>query len=242
MDMKISGSGSVSSGEYENIRISGSGRLVGFVRCASFHASGSAKGDDIDCKNELKVSGSTKFETGVRAGSVSVSGSFSCGGELCVQEKLSVSGSVKCGGSVKCMQLHASGAMHVTGDVEAERVGVSGILNCGGLLNGEEIDICFDRGMEIGSVGGSKIAIYPNEKRARKQRLALLSSLIKNTGGNVVVKGDIEGDSIALENVAAQRVSGRVVAIGEGCEIELVQYSEEVEISPDAKVGRTEKI
>jgi hypothetical protein len=33
-----------------------------------------------------------------------------------------------------------------------------------------------------------------------------------------------------------------VVAIGAGCVIELVQYSEQVEISPEAKVGRTERI
>ena len=56
------------------------------------------------------------------------------------------------------------------------------------------------------------------------------------------MKNSVEGDDIALEGVTAPRVSGRVVAIGEGCEIDLVQYSEQVEISPEAKVGRTEKI
>ena len=30
--------------------------------------------------------------------------------------------------------------------------------------------------------------------------------------------------------------------IGEGCEIELLQYSENAEISPKAKIGRCEKI
>ena len=52
----------------------------------------------------------------------------------------------------------------------------------------------------------------------------------------------VDGDEIALEGVVAPRVSGRVVAIGADCEIELVQYSEQVEISPEAKVGRTERI
>ena len=56
------------------------------------------------------------------------------------------------------------------------------------------------------------------------------------------VKTSIEGDEIALEGVIAPRVSGRVVAIGAGCEIDLVQYSEQVEISPEATVGKTEQI
>ena len=56
------------------------------------------------------------------------------------------------------------------------------------------------------------------------------------------MKNAIEADTIALENVKTPRVSGRIVAIGEDCEIDLVQYSEEIEISPKAKVGRTEKI
>lgn len=34
----------------------------------------------------------------------------------------------------------------------------------------------------------------------------------------------------------------RVVAIGADCEIDLVQYTEEIEIRPDAKVGKIEKI
>lgn len=243
MDMKISGSGKISAGEYDNIRISGSGRLEGLVRCASFHVSGSSRGDTIECRETLKISGSTSFDRNVKAGSIGVSGSFSCGGDLCADEKVSVSGSTKCGGSLKCTTLSVAGSMRVGGDAEAETVNVDGILNCAGLLNAEQISIRFERGMDIGSIGGSKIVIYPRHKNEGKRRLALLASLINRAGkGSVEVKGDIEGDEIALEGVVAKRVSGRTVAIGEGCEIELVQYSETVEISPDAKVGRTEQI
>ena len=70
----------------------------------------------------------------------------------------------------------------------------------------------------------------------------MFSSLATAADGIVRVKNSVEGDDIALEGVTVPRVSGRVVAIGEGCEIDLVQYSEQVEISPEAKVGRTEKI
>jgi hypothetical protein len=58
----------------------------------------------------------------------------------------------------------------------------------------------------------------------------------------VSVSGSVEGDDIALEGVTCPRVTGRIVAIGAGCHVDLVQYSEKIEVSPDAKVGRTEQI
>ena len=72
--------------------------------------------------------------------------------------------------------------------------------------------------------------------------MPLFSSLVKRASGKVQVNNSIEGDEIALEGVVTPRVSGRVVAIGADCEIELVQYSEQVEISPEAEVGRTERV
>ena len=110
------------------------------------------------------------------------------------------------------------------------------------LLNAEEVDIEFEKCMEVGSVGGSKISIYKRHGEKKRFRLPLFSSLVKRASGKVQVNNSIEGDEIALEGVVTPRVSGRVVAIGADCEIELVQYSEQVEISPEAKVGRTERI
>lgn len=242
MDMKISGSGVITSGEYDDIRISGSGKLSGLIRCKSLHCSGSAKGEaEIECEAEIHISGSGKFDKSIKAGEVSVSGAFGCDGDLTVQKKLSISGGSKCGGSVKAGEISISGGVDIQGDAEAETVKVFGILNCGGLLNAESIDIRFKNGMDIGSIGGSRINIYPEELVKRKIKLPLFSSLVKGASA-VRVRNSIEGDIIALEGVVTPRVSGRIVAISDGCEIDLVQYSEQVEISPNAKVGKTEKI
>ena len=242
MDMRISGSGQIAAGEYENVRISGSARLSGLVRCESFHVSGSSHGEEIECKKDCKVSGSSSFNKNVKAGSMEISGAFSCDQDITVTEKLSCSGGIKIGGALKCGSLSVSGGAKVGGDIESEIVNVSGKLNCGGLLNAEEITIKFDSGMEIGNIGGSKIVIYKDTKSKKTVRLPLLSSLINAGSANLCVKNSIEGDSIALEGVTAQRVSGRIVAIGADCDIQLVQYSENVEISPDAKVGKVEQV
>ena len=59
MDMKVSGSGSIPGGEYENVRISGSGKCHGNIKCISFHASGSAHcAGSVECTEEFHVSGS----------------------------------------------------------------------------------------------------------------------------------------------------------------------------------------
>lgn len=241
MDMKISGSGVITSGEYDNIRISGSGSVNGFVRCLSYHSAGSSHVyDELECEKEIETAGSAKFEKNIMAGKVSAAGSVSFGGDVNVNGKMSTAGSFKCEGSVKVGALSIAGSGNLAGDAEAESIKIDGRLDCGGLLNAEEIEIKFESGMNIGSIGGSRISIYPKNFK-RKIRLPLFTSLIRNTSA-VKVANSIEGDVIALEGVVTPRVSGRIVAISDGCEIKLVQYSEQIEISPNAKVGKTEKI
>ena len=242
MDMNISGSGQIAAGEYETIRISGSGQLSGLVRCNSLHVSGTANGCELACGNDVHVSGSSKFSGRVTTGSIAVSGSFSGDGDIVAKERVAASGSIRCGGMMKSKVISISGKGSIAGDVEAETVKVKGKLDCAGLLNAEEIEIEFKEGMAIGSIGGSKIVISKRSEEKKRVRLPLFSSLATAADGIVRVKNSVEGDDIALEGVTVPRVSGRVVAIGEGCEIDLVQYSEQVEISPEAKVGRTEKI
>lgn len=241
MDMKISGSGSIPAGEYEGVHISGSGRIVGPVRCDNVHVSGSMHAEDgIDCKNDFKISGSGHVAKAVKAGSMSVSGSGHVG-PLTVQKEIKVSGALKANGSVHAGSIRVSGSMGADGDVEAEEIRISGMINCKGLLNAEDIDIEFQRSMEIESIGGSTIRIYRRLIENRKSILPLFSSLVKRTWG-FVTTNTVEGDIIALEGVKASRVSGRVVAIGADCQIDLVQYSESIEIDPSARVGSTEKI
>ena len=241
MDLKIAGSGQVVSGEYDAIHISGSGRLNGLVRCTGLHGSGSVHGEELDCSGKVSLSGSGSFQKDVKAGEAYFSGSAAIGGSLTVLGKVQASGSLRCDGSIKCGSFECSGSANVAGDVEAETVRVSGALNCDGLLNAEEIHIRTKNGMKLGSVGGSSITICCERERTRA-RLPLLSLLTgKQAHGCIKVAEGIEGDTVALESVNAPIVSGRVVAIGAGCHVDLVRYSEGIEISSDAVVGRTEK-
>lgn len=224
MDMSISGAGRIAPGEYENIRISGSGKLCGLVRCASLRIAGTCSGDSLDCSGQTKIAGSCSF-------SDDVSGS-----------KLQCSGSFSCGGSVRSNYFSICGSASVKGDVTAETATVIGAIKCKGLLNAETVQIKSDGFCHIGAIGGSDVQIRPEHSSSILRRIPFLAKLFKEKWQKIQIENHIEADVIDLVNVSAPRISGRMVTVGEGCQIDLVQYSEEIEISPKAKVGRTEKI
>lgn len=239
MDINISGKGSISAGEYETVKVSGSGKLEGPISCDRLHVSGAAQGKSITCKGEVHVSGSCSFAEDIAANSASVSGALKCR-SIRTEGEYRISGAGKCEGSVKCGTLHVSGLLSAGGDIEAESVRVTGVINCGGLLNAETVDISFTGGIEIGAIGGSRISVH-RSKFEKSKFFSLFSFGIK-PHGTVKVRQSIEGDEVSLEYVETERVSCRKAVIGSGCRIALVQYSDSIEIAPDAKVDKAEKI
>jgi len=247
--MNISGSGCIPSGEYnENISISGSGKINGNLRCLSISCSGSTKSEgSIFCSGDFRCSGSAHLKKELHAKNISASGSVRVGESVFAENKIAVSGGLFCNGSLKGVSVRVSGSIEVAGGIEAEDFRSAGRLNCKGLVNAEKIDISLEgSGGNAGSIGGSEIRIYRNPRNAQSKnpiRMPLFSKLVNAAScGCFTVEEQIEGDTVAIEYVKAPKVVGRVVAIGADCEIDLVQYTEEIEIHPDAKVGKIEKI
>ena len=54
-DMKLSGSGSIVEGEYENISVSGSVKILGNIKARDIKISGSVKGEGSIHSNSLSV-------------------------------------------------------------------------------------------------------------------------------------------------------------------------------------------
>lgn len=242
--MNISGSGRISAGEYnEKISVSGSGKIDGKVRCKALSCSGSVSGSgELQCMEDVHVSGSMKLEQGLMAQNVHVSGSLKVDGECMAEQDIKVSGVLKCRQNLKCTTLKVAGILNCEKGIEAENVKISGGIHCAGLLNAENIEIEFGQaGCSIGSIGGSNITILGKASKNVVNRLTLFTKLVKNTG-MVQIHQAIEGDVIAVEKVSTPLIVGRIVAIGAGCQIDLVQYSEEIEIHPDAVVKKFEKV
>ena len=247
--MNISGSGYIPAGEYnENISISGSGKINGNLRCMSISCSGSIKGEgNVFCNGDFKCSGSAHLEKGLYAKNITASGALRVAENISAENKIAVSGGIVCKGELKASSVCCAGSIEVSGDMEAEEFKSAGKFICGGLLNAEKMDISLERaGGRVGSIGGSEIRIYWDPKSSRPKKLSrmpLFSKLVSDASfGCFTVEEQIEGDMVAIECVKTPKVVGRVVAIGADCEIDLVQYIEEIEVHPDAKVGKIEKI
>lgn len=105
-DARISGSGVISGGQYENIHISGSGKITGNCKAESIHISGSGKAQGTIEVNELKVSGSGSFEQKVIAKEIIASGAIQFR-EDCEADSISVSGSISCSGTLNADTLDA---------------------------------------------------------------------------------------------------------------------------------------
>lgn len=244
--MNISGSGRIAAGEYnEKILISGSGRICGNVRCTALFCSGAVKADgSVECAEKVGASGSCHIEENLTAKNISASGSMKVGGNMTAEESVKISGSLNCGGSIKGMLISCSGSVLVDGEMAAEEIRISGRIKCDGLMNAEKIDIDLGgSGIKgsVGSIGGSEIRIYNSRAGKSVKRMPLLKKIF-GRGASLCVGEAIEGDIVALEQVIVPKVVGRIVAVGDGCEINLVQYTEKIEISPNAKVERYEKI
>ncbi len=246
--MNISGSGYIPAGEYnENISISGSGKINGNLRCLSISCSGSTKSEgSVFCNGDFKCSGSAHLKKELHAKNITASGSLRVEDNIFCENIVRVAGGMVCKGKLKSGSVSCAGSIEISGDVEAEEFKSSGKLICGGLLNAEKISISLDgTSGRVGSIGGSEIKIYWDPKKPRSKKLGrmpLFSKLVNEGSGCFVVEEQIEGDMVAIECVKTPKAVGRVVAIGTDCEIDLVQYTEEIEIHPDAKVGKIEKI
>ncbi len=248
--MNISGIGTIPAGEYnQKISISGDCKIDGNVRCPEFFCAGIGKvKGNIDCSGEVHISGSMTSEGYIIGESVAVSGICEIKGSCIAKDELRISGFLKTK-SVKAATLTSKGIIIAKEGIEAEKAKISSVIECAGLFNAETIEIVMTPGSsnnKIGSIGGSDIKIYSKISSREKpdSRILLLSKVVDRFSGFTIthISESIEGDVIALENVKAPLVVGRIVAVGAGCDIGLVQYSEAIEIDPDAKVEKQEKI
>ncbi|MGV3488932.1 MAG: hypothetical protein ACO1OC_10145 [Tuberibacillus sp.] len=233
-DLIISGSGSAGGGIYKNVEISGSGRVNGDIECERYKISGSAKIDGNVKTDSFKVSGSSHHYGNVEANHLDVSGSTNIDGHVAAKE-MSVSGSCKIGKHLSGEKIEASGSIRVNESCAVELFKVKGSFEIGGMLNAETVDIKLYRDSRVKEIGGGVIDI----KRGPKG-----FSLGKLFGAfNHFLSVDvIEGDDVFLENTRAKVVRGKNVHIGDGCEIGLVEYTNEFKQSGQTKIGEQKKI
>jgi len=230
-NIKIAGSGEAGGGRYDSVSIAGSGRLTGDVEARRVRVAGSGdvqgalRAGQVRSSGALRVSGTLDAEELRASGSVRVEGACRVG-------KARVSGSLIAGGPVQAGELRLAGSLEVGGDLDSRVCRVSGHLSVSGAVKAREAEIVINGDSSAAKIQADTLTVL--RQCGSWQVFGLRWGEVK-----AALRADeIEGNELHLEAVSAQRVRGRRVRIGPHSTIELVEYSQSLQIDPTAKVSR----
>jgi len=237
----ISGSGQLAGGLYDNITISGSSKINGNINAIDVKVSGSADFHGNVASESVTVSGSAKFDGDIDTSKYVSSGSTSIQGHL-YGRAVTTNGSLRCEKDIRVEEIKNNGSLYVKGDIEAESFNSHGGFHIMGLLNASEIKVNMSGRCFAHEIGGDQIIV-------KYSRLNIVSnffrSLFDQMGyGDIwrLHSEQIEATDVSLEWSKVGIVRGNRVYIGPGCKIELIEYTETVDIHPKAMVGNVKKI
>ena len=220
-NLSITGIGEASGGTYRHVSITGEGMINGDLYCEKFACTGksivngSAKVDTL-----MWITGTSQISNNLNTAQLKINGQLDC-------EQTVTSKDIFCRGSIHVKEdLHGDkvrilGELTTEGDCGAEIFHVKGRFSISGLLNAGEMNIKLYGECYAGEIGGESIRI-----RKSNALLRLFQFLKKPQ----LETESIEGDHIWLENTKAGIVRGKQVTIGPGCEIDLVEYKEQLHI------------
>lgn len=234
-NVRIAGTGRVEGGSYGQVKIAGSGKVEGDLEAEEFSSAGSAlvqgslKSKRFDCAGSFRCQGDLEIEEGEAAGSFRVEGKVRA-------KELRLAGSAECqalsGGYIR-----AAGRLETTGNVEVETLRLSGSFRIEGLLSGEKTEVELHGLSTAQEIGGGKIEVRRSTKGLGGTIGEALEKLFGSGGTWELRATTIEGDEVYLEHTVAKVVRGGKVKLGPGCRIDRVEYTESLEVHPQAKVG-----
>ena len=209
-----------------HLKVSGSGALIGGEYGEVALSGSNVISSDIKCKS-CSASGALKAEAVACSERMQVNGACRFTGTVAA-ERFVLSGSLSCR-EILCGSASLKGSVAVAERITAKEYAViQGAIQCQ-TLSAERVSIVFDGKSEILAIKGCSVSVTK-----KKHLLPMVQELC--------VTNSVEADEVSLSYLVCPRVVGKRVVIGKGCEIDLVQYSETAEISPDAKVKKIEKI
>lgn len=246
----VAGSGKIKgSAKADEIKTAGSCRVKGEVRAEKLRTTGSCAIDGAVSVATLKCSGSQRVDDNVNAGYVKVNGTIRANGNLESDEFVS-EGSFKVDGLLSGDAI----AIQLGGTCQAAEIGGEQIEVRSGAHRSFDLDAVAertehrardDRWTFLERSLGVDIDLRRMARGMGKlgSKLGNLGLSMTGIGGHGTLRAEsIEGDEIYLESTMAKIVRGKRVLIGPGCEIERVEYEDEVRVHEEAKVAESEQM
>jgi cytoskeletal protein CcmA (bactofilin family) len=154
----IAGSGRISGGTYQSIKVAGSGTIAGDVKAESISIAGSCAIEGNAEAEEFHSAGSCRVDGNVKAEDLRTTGSAVVNGDVSA-DVFKCSGTQKIGGKLTTSYIKISGTCVVGGDVEADKFNSEGSFEIGGLLSADEISIRLGGDSHAREIGGEKIEV-----------------------------------------------------------------------------------
>jgi len=209
-EVRISGSGKISGGNYGRIVISGSGTVAGDVKAREITVAGSGQFEgDIEVR-KITITGSCNIEGKLEADRVISRGGLTVDRDMKAPTVKSY-GSLAVDGSIIAEDLYFAGSSEVEENVEAENFTSRGSFRVGGLLTADEIDIWLGSENSAAEVGGSKVKI-----RKRGPSLEFDSEKIKGGVENLETGLDRIGEKLGFSlDLDEDKITRGITKFGE---------------------------
>lgn len=237
-DLKISGSGSSGGGKYNNVIISGSGKINGDLECIEFRTSGSSRVIGNVKAESIKISGSSKIEGNVEVKDIKISGSSHVMGDI-KSQLIKINGSTHIDGSLYGEEVSVSGSVNIGKNCETECFKASGGFKIQGTLNAGQVIVKLGGNCTVKEIGGEHIEVRVSPIDNSIFRKVI--DIFFNSRGELNTEL-IEGDDIYIQNTNVKIVRGNNITIGTGCNVGLVEYKGEINVSDESIVTDQIKI
>ncbi|HUI30756.1 MAG TPA: polymer-forming cytoskeletal protein [Candidatus Acidoferrales bacterium] len=239
-DLKIIGDNSASGGLYRNAKIIGDSIINGNLDCINFKSIGNSRIEGNLRSKHVRIVGSVSITGSLETEEVRIDGNVETNGDVNAGD-LVLRGGVDIKGGVKSDDLRMTGYATIRKNCEAETFRSEGPLTIGGLLSADDIDIRIHSRCKVAEIGGERVSI----RRGHHSKLAnMLKSLFMPPDffKGKLIADSIEGDELQLEDTKAKIVRGKNVMIGDGCEIDLLEYEDACRINGRSTVKEKKRI
>ncbi|OEF97155.1 polymer-forming cytoskeletal protein [Desulfuribacillus alkaliarsenatis] len=238
-DLTISGVGNSLGGTFGRVLIGGVGKINGDVECDDFVIDGVGRVEGSVNTKTGRVDGEAKINGGLQAERFTVDGSARFGGDI-KATSLTFEGMVNVDGSVEADTIENEGIIKIKDDCSSESFISRGAFKIGGLLNAGKVDVKLYASCKAKEIGGETIEVRKGQSFSILEFIKSIIPLMDYYEG--LSSETIEGDEIYLEHTKAKVVRGNNVTLGAGCEIELVEYKGQFEMSNSSKVKTHRKL
>lgn len=245
-DLIVKGNENSSGGQFDKVKLNGNAKVNGDVECKEFECSGKGKviGNvtaheieiDGNCKilgkiiaDELEIQGVSKVDGHSKIKEIDVDGRVVFCDEL-EAEEIKADGECKVFGNVQSNKIHINGFLSVGKDCDSRIFSCNGKMNVEGRLTAEKIDMKLFWDSEVKEIYGNKVVI----EQVNKFFVKLISKFINPC----LHVEEIEADEVNISFTKAKVVRGKNVVLGNRCEVDVVEYTENYRADPKAKVGK----